>query len=378
MIIKSDLVWYRDKFQPLMIEVTDGIITRIGNWDAEVDEVWIGKVVPGFIDTHDHGALGNSANYGDHAYLEEWSKFLLKEGITSFYPTTSTLNKEGLMEALRTLGSFTGTPDGANFLGINAEGPMFSTHPNAIGAHMVENIFMPTDDLLEEMWEASNHKIALITIAPDPKGAMEIIKAATELGIVVMMGHMQATTAQVYEAMDNGAKGLTHLFNGMNGIHHRDLGPAGVGLVEDALYVELIADGVHVSDEAIKLVYKAKDPNKIITITDAIFAKGIPTGVYPQANKDSVITVDEKGNVYLESGRLAGSTNKLNNLVRHQVEDLGISFHKVIDSVTINPATLMGLNKGEIKVGKDADLIALDEDYNVVNAMVSGKVVECK
>ena len=377
MIIQSKNVWYRDRFQPLQLKISDtGTIEAINAYDdALSEEDYSGRIMPGFISTHDHGALGSSANEATHEYLDSWSEFLIKEGVTAFYPTTSTLSKEGLLQALEVLGSYQGSKEGAQFLGINAEGPMFSQHPQARGAHMPENIFPATLDLLEEMVEASTHQIKIITIAPDIEGAMDVYDACVKQGIRIYMGHMNANTQQIRTAIDHGATGFTHLYNGMTSFHHRDVGPIGIGLLDDETYVEIIADGVHASEEAIELVYRAKNPKKIITITDAIFAKGLPSGEYHRADKGSYIRVDEEGRVFLESGRLAGSTNRLNNLVDYQINTLGLPAKHVIASVTENPARMMGLNKGLIKVGYDADLICVDKSFRVLDAFVMGKHV---
>lgn len=375
MKISSKNVWLDGKFTPATVETEAGIITSVTKIDTKETDCE-DYVLPGFISTHDHGALGKNANEADHKFLDDWSHFLLKEGVTSFLPTTSTLSKEGLFHALSVLGAYQGNPVGAHYLGINAEGPMFSTDMRAKGAHEIANIFPPSLELIETMLAKAQNKIRLITIAPELEGAMDVYDYCAKHNVKVFMGHMDAKAADVKLALQHGAVGLTHLFNGMPSLHHRDLGPVGIGLLEDSLYVEIIADGVHISDDTIRLVYKVKPHDKIITITDSIFGKGLPAGTYSRGDKGGGVTINEAGQVHLESGRLAGSTNRLNRLVAHQIDDLGMDQKAVIDSVTINPAALLEVNKGVLGQGYDADIIVTDSHFNVKKVYLNGQEAE--
>ena len=375
MILACHKLWNNSEFEKKNLVIEGGKIKHITKFDETVsDRVITDFLLPGFISIHDHGALGGDANHANIEHLNLWSKLLLREGITSFLPTTSTVRLETLMNSFEVLGEVDQL-DGANFIGINAEGPFFSKEHHGKGSHQVENILSVDLELMKKMYSVSNSKIKLMTIAPEIEDADVLLDFCNKNNIKVFIGHTDSENDDIYKFLEAGSSGFTHLFNGMTSFHHRMVGPSGIALIEDNQFVEIIADGTHLSKEAIRLVYKVKPSDKIITVTDSIFAKEMAPGTYYREEKNQNIIINNEGKVLLENGRLAGSTNKMNALLKYQVEEAKIPFEKVILSMTKNPATLLGLEgkKGEISENFDADLVVMNSDYEIVEVYIKGK-----
>lgn len=373
MKLKSRRMWNGKQFVSAEIVLEGGKIASINETVLSHDDL---RIVPGFISMHDHGALGINANELDHGRLEAWSRFLIEEGVTSFYATTSTAPFDTLIQGLSVYKDYVNIDDGAWLLGVNAEGPMFSKDHHAKGAHLESNLVEPSIETFETMMKASGNRIQIMTIAPELDGAIDTIAHATHQGVKVFMGHTMATALEARRGLEAGACGFTHLFNGMRPLHHREVGVAGVGLFDPSTYSEMIADGVHLSDEAIRMIYASKPLDKLITITDSVMAKGLKPGVHWREDKKEAIRIDEMGRVYLPDGRLAGSTNKMSELLKYQVETVGIPVEKVLPTMACNQSVMMGLNKGHIELGFDADLVLLDTEYRVVGVIVGGKVLK--
>ncbi len=330
-------------------------------------------VVPGFIDKHIHGANGADAMDAKIENLSVTANAITKEGTTAFLATTMTQDKSLIISSLSALKEYIEKEStGATLLGAHLEGPFISK--KHIGAQPEEYISVPSVELFDEFLSASGNNIKTVTLSPETDGATELIKYLKEKGIVISAGHTDASYDEIEKATKDGLTSITHTFNAQKGIHHRDIGTAGAGLLLDELYTEIICDLIHLSAPAIKLVLKCKPKDKIILITDSMRAKYLPEGESELGGQKVIVSGNS---ARLENGALAGSILKMNDAIRNLVCVLGVPFTTAIDFATINPAKNLGIDSkmGSIAVGKRANFTVLDKDFNVCTVIVDGKVV---
>ncbi len=326
-------------------------------------------IVPGFIDEHIHGANGSDVMYATDKDLSNIAKSITKDGVTSFMPTTMSMDISSIKKALNVIGNYS-NEEGANVIGAHVEGPFISK--KYCGAQDPKNIIKSNIGILKDLIVSSNNKIKIITIAPEETN-LEVMKYLKDNNILINAGHSDASAMQAVEAFKNGVTCLTHTYNAMRGIHHRDIGLLGEGLIHDDIYTELIADLHHVSGEAIKFLYRNKPSKKIILITDSMEARFLPNGIYELGGQKVYV---KDGTATLKSGVLAGSVLHMNEGIKNVKDVLGVSLIEAIDMATKNVANHLGLtNKGSIAIGKDADLTIIDEDLNVYMTIVNGKIV---
>ena len=375
MIIQSTRVWLEEELRPAMIKIVGSRIAEILPYDHEKADVDYGSrmILPGFIDIHDHGYHGGDANHATNAFIKEWAAYLPQEGITSFLPTTSTAFKEDLLSSYRVLGEAMEEPiEGAQMLGLHLEGPMISQEYR--GSHNPKLILTPDAKRIREWNAISGHHIKMVTLAPENDMDLQTVSFCVQQGIVVSIGHSAATYAQAKAAVEHGASNFAHTFNGMRGFHHREAGTAGAAMDLEDAYAEIIADGVHVDFPVVRILGKLKGKDRLIAVTDSIWAKGMPAGVYPKPEKGIDMIIDEQNVVRLKSGSLAGSTNRLNIMVRNLVQKAGLPLSTAINSVTANPARLLKIDdhKGCLKTGYDADITVADDQFHIQATYVNG------
>jgi N-acetylglucosamine-6-phosphate deacetylase len=333
-----------------------------------------GKIVaPGFIDVHIHGGKGRDIMEGSYEAINEIAKFAASHGTTAFLPTTVSAPRDDLLKAVRAVKTAMerGT-QGAEVLGVHLEGPYIN--PEKHGAHDAEHVRPSSPEEIKELLEAANRTVKIVTLAPEVNGSEELIKELVKLGIVVSVGHSNATYQEAIEAMKLGVTHAAHTFNGMRSFHHREPGIVGAVLVHDELTAELISDNIHMHPIAMKLLARTKGTDKVVLVTDAIQAAGMPDGKY-KLGKQKVIV--KKGVCKLESGELAGSTLTMNEAVRNTMKSVGIPLTTAIKMATINPAVAISVNKskGSLEPGKDADIVIIDDKVNVYMTIVKEKVV---
>lgn len=357
------------------ILLEDAHIRSVGNSSTADTELDCSNlyVLPGFIDIHTHGALGYDCMKATPAQLAEWSAFLASHGVTSFMPTTVSAPVDEVLAMLDQVKAAADLPDlGAKIVGVHVEGPYISTHQ--LGCHEASFVRkLDKDDLIEFERKLGDDLKLRVTVAPEAEGAMEFIRLVKEAGGYIAIGHTDATLDVTYEAIKNGADSFTHLFNGMRGIHHREPGTAGAALLSDA-YAEIIADGIHLHPEIIKLTVRAKGIDKIIAVTDAMQATGLSDGEYPFGGKTVYV---RDGVARIKEGNLAGSTLTLDNSVRNIARFADIPFEEAVRAVTINPARAIGIDgqTGTIEPGKYADFAIVNDKHEVVYTISRGKVV---
>ncbi|MDE6504262.1 MAG: N-acetylglucosamine-6-phosphate deacetylase [Clostridia bacterium] len=356
------------------IAVENGRIARISPPSQSVEpiaETGDCLLVAGFIDEHIHGAGGFDVMDGTQAALTAVSDTLVKEGTTSFLATTMTCRADDIKKSLKAVAEFK-RRRGARILGVHLEGPFISRE--YLGAQAEEHIQYPSNETFSDFLSASGSNIKIVTLAPEQAGAERLIKYIEGLGITVSAGHSGASAEQIADAMDCGLTCITHTFNAQSPLRHREIGTAGAALLFDGLCCELIADTVHVSVPAIKLLLKNKPKDKVVLITDAMRAKGLSDGV-SELGGQTVYVKD--GQARLKNGSLAGSVLKMNTAVKNLVEKCGCSVEYALDCATYNPAKNLGLEKeyGVIQPGAAADFTLLDSAFNVVLTVVGGEVV---
>ena len=355
------------------IAVENGIITAIGDDLAITDELPYSSeqiVLPGFIDEHIHGAAGYDAMDGTTEALKTISSALLKEGTTAFCATTMTQSEKNIKGALSAVKEYMKIQDsGATLLGAHLEGPFISE--KHIGAQPLKYLKDPDAELFREFCAASGNNIRIMTVAPEELGSKALIKAAVHNGVTVSAGHTDAGVEQIAEAIETGLTCVTHTYNAMRPLHHRQIGTVGAAMLYDELYTEIICDLIHVNAPAIKLLIKNKPKDKVVLITDAMRAKGLSDGVSELGGQTVIV---KNGEARLSDGTLAGSVLKMNEAIKNVVLSCGVKFTDAVDFATFNPAANLGLKGyGEIKTGFVANFTVLDGEFNVCASIVKGK-----
>lgn len=343
------------------------------------DARWIDAgelLAPGFLDIHIHGAGGRDAMEGSSEALQQIGQVLARHGTTSYVATTVTASVEETLPALERMSAAIrqarqqpGWP-GAVPLGIHLEGPFISRRRR--GAHPERFIQESSVELLQRMLAAARGEARILTLAAEIEGVEALLRLAGEHDVVVGLGHSDATYEQTQRAIEGGACHAVHLFNAMRPFHHREPGIVGAILTDARVTAELIADGVHVEPAALRLAVAAKGPDRIILVSDATSATGMPEGAYQLGPMR--VTVRE-GVCRNEEGNLAGSVLTLDRAVRTMVK-LGFDLSQVVRMLTLNPARLLGLDgrKGVIAPGADADLVFLGPALEVRGTVIAGRL----
>jgi N-acetylglucosamine-6-phosphate deacetylase len=366
------------------ILIREGVIEELGPREgmrlpAGAQEISAtGKTaIPGFVDVHIHGAGGRDVMEGNADALASVTKTVARHGTTSMVATTVTASPDDTIRSVEGIARYISqqheTDDTrAEVLGIHFEGPFLS--PARRGVHPPEWLQLPSSEMLEKLLQAAAGNAQILTIAPELLGAMPCIDAARNAGMVVAMGHTDATYEQARAAIAHGVHHAVHVYNAMRPFSHRDSGVIGAVLTSPEVSAELIADGVHVEEIAMKVLLQAKGPERMILISDGMSATGMPDGKYILGKLEVTVS----GGICRNSeGKLAGSTLTLDRALRNIV-GLGIPLADAVRMLTLNPASLLGIEfkKGALRVGADADIILLDEGMQLTNVWVRGAVVE--
>ncbi len=358
-----------------VIEVEDGLITDIrdNGTIATVGSELVdtsGTLLPGYIDIHVHGGGGADTMDASEDAFEQIAATHAKHGTTALLLTTITERADHIEKSLTAFRPDR-KRDGAEIIGFHLEGPFI--HMDKAGAQPKEFIQAPNVELLSRWMKLSGNAIRYITVAPDVNGADELIKACRRMGIIVSAGHSSATFQQAKESFVWGVQSATHLFNAMTGLHHRDPGLVGAVFDSDDIYAELIADKIHVNSAVMKIIFRMKGTDKVMLITDAIRAACMPEGQqYTLGNQ--IVTV-KNGTVRLLDGTIAGSVLTLDKAVKNLL-NLGIlQKEDVIPVTSANQSRLLNLPFGQIRVGSPANIISIDDGWDVTHTFVRGNLV---
>lgn len=375
MIVQSKRIFINKEFIPAQLLIEDGKIIKVFNYNEKSadDDYGNNRIFPGFYDIHTHGYEGYDTNDGIESGLRHWLKELPKEGVCGICPTTITQSNEILTKAVKNIADvFNSKYEGAEILGIHFEGPYLDKEFK--GAQPEQYVVKPDIEEFKKYQEAANNLIKIVTIASEHDDNHEFIKYCRDNGINTSLGHSSATFEEARKAIEDGAKGFTHTYNGMSPFNHRKNGLVGASLLSDDAYSEIICDGNHSSINALRLFFRCKKKDKTIMISDSLLAKNMPIGskLYSGGLE---IYIEKDGSCHLVStGSLAGSTLKINQGLKILIEEVKVDEADAIASCTINPATYLGINdhKGLIKENYDADITVLDDDYNVINTYCRG------
>ncbi|MGW7898461.1 N-acetylglucosamine-6-phosphate deacetylase [Staphylococcus shinii] len=359
------------------IIIDNGKIAQIGTGEYQGELTTIDlkgqHVLPGFIDIHMHGGYGEDAMDASFEGLKHLSESLLSEGTTSFLATTMTQSDENIIKALKNIVNYQGQQDNLNaasIVGIHLEGPFISEHK--VGAQNPAYVQRPSVAKIHQFQEIANDQIKVMTFAPEVEGASETL-AALHNQINFSIGHTVATFDEVNEAVAHGAKHVTHLYNAGTAFEHRNPGLSGAAWVNDKLSTESIVDGIHSHPASIKIAYKQKGNKRFFLITDAMRAKGMPDGEYDLGGQNVKVKGSE---ARLASGALAGSILKMNEGLKNLIKFTGASLDDLWRVTSLNQAIALNIedNKGSIAVGKDADIVVVDDDMQVLTTIKSGEV----
>lgn len=376
MIIQSKKVWLADQFFAAAIEIEDGKIVTIHPYGSKPADVDYGdkRIVPGFIDIHCHGAFEFDTNDAHEEGLRNWTKNIVTEGVTGFLATTITQSKEVLTDAVANVAKVMEDGyEGAEILGIHFEGPFLDMQYK--GAQPEPYIIDGNIERFQHYQNAAKGTIRVITMAAERDPDYSFIKWLSQNGVVVSIGHSASTYEQAVMAFANGARSMTHVYNGMTPFNHRNNGLVGAAFRLRTMYGEIICDGNHSTTAALNMFYMSKGPDYSIMVSDALMAKGTPIGSRFKFGGNE-IEIYPDGSAHLTStGTLAGSTLRLNQGLRILVEEAMVPFNYAINSCTINPARCIGMDdrKGVIGAGYDADLVVLDTNYDVIQTYCRGK-----
>ncbi|MBM7571314.1 N-acetylglucosamine-6-phosphate deacetylase [Aquibacillus albus] len=330
------------------------------------------KIIPGMIDVHIHGVNGADTMDATPEALKTMAKTLPREGTTSFLATTMTQNRDAIEKALLNAGKFITDeqePGYAEIIGIHLEGPFINKE--RAGAQPIEHITDPNLELFKKWQTIAQHTIKLVTLAPEQPGATELIQHLKTHNVIASIGHSDATFEQVELAIQEGLSHVTHLYNQMRGLHHREPGVVGAALLKEELMVEIISDGIHSRPEAVQLAFQAKKADRLVLITDAMRAKCLKSGTYDLGGQKVTVEDDR---AFLEDGTLAGSVLTMDQAFKNMIEFSGCSIPEAIAMSSTNPAKELGLcnKKGSIAIGKDADVVVLDEENKVAMTFCKG------
>lgn len=336
---------------------------------------------PGFIDIHTHGGGGADFMDGDVESIRTACRMHGKHGTTAIVPTTLTGARDSLFDCLKLFNSTDLLEDKMpEILGLHLEGPYFSYGQR--GAQNPEHLRNPEPEEYEKALEYSR-KICRWSFAVELEGADKFLRFLRANGIVASLAHSDASCQQVKRAYDNGLQAMTHFYSGMSSVKrenaYRVAGAVEAGYLLDDLFVEVIADGCHLPGDLLRLIYKVKGADKICLVTDSMRAAGMPDGEYILgAREGGMRTIVEEGVAKLpDRTAFAGSVATMDRLVRTMKGHTAAPLHEVIKMASLTPAKLMKVDgrKGSVCVGKDADLLLLDEDLQVKLVMVRGQLV---
>ncbi|UCD39022.1 MAG: N-acetylglucosamine-6-phosphate deacetylase, partial [Fidelibacterota bacterium] len=362
---------------PVDILIEKGRITRMDTaMDKPVDIPTLDAagrtLIPGLIDVHVHGAGGGDTSDGEGKSMEAMSTTLARLGITSFLATAMPrpeIANRHLEIAAGLAGHDLG---GALLLGLHLEGPFISVEKR--GGIQIPAILPPTPEHLDQILAVTGDKLRMMTIAPEIDGALEVIRELARRDIIPSFGHSDADFQQTQAGIEAGISHVTHLYNTMRVLHHRDPGPVPAIFEHPDVTVQIICDGIHLHRDMVRYIYRQFGEDRCVCITDGMRSIGMPEGrfIYYGQEFESI----DGAARYLD-GTLIGTTLDLRQMMLNFMEFTGCTLESAVKAASTNPARTLNLHdrKGSIEVGKDADLVLLDHDLSVWATLVNGRMV---
>ena len=380
LLIKNGCLFNSLKKENADILIHDKTIVRIGKIKTNSSQYEVldasGRIVaPGFIEIHIQGAGGASILEADRSALETISRTLARLGTTSFLATT--VFKPGAENLPITVAAENTGQDlgGANLLGIHLEGPFIS--PEKKGGILMDSICKPSLNILRKIYSLTGKTLKMITIAPELPGSLPIIRKLVNSNTIASFGHSSASYAETLKGIKAGISHVTHLFNAMPPIHHRSPGPLPAIFESTGVTAQVIADGVHLHPGIVNLTFKLLGNQRFVTISDGLTSTGLPDGTYVY---DGVKYQSKNGTGRHDTAgatpeTLVGTTLGLNQMIGRLMKFTGCTLETAIKTVTENPARTLGIEKrkGSLAIGKDADIVILNQDLSVFATIVGGK-----
>ncbi|MGL5749947.1 MAG: N-acetylglucosamine-6-phosphate deacetylase [Paraclostridium sp.] len=359
-VLENKVIIFDEKIVDISNEAPKGceIIDAKGNY-----------ISPGLVDIHIHGNMGKDTMEGTDEAIDTIAKSIMRHGVTSFLPTTMTMDEESINKALESIRKgMNRDTKGAKVIGAHLEGPFINKMYK--GAQNGSYIVNPSYEFINKYEDV----IKIVTYAPEEDIDLKFTKdIKNNTDIVLSIGHSAATFTQAREAIAKGANNITHTFNGMTGLNHRDPGVVGAALTTD-VYTEIISDTIHITKDLFQFILDSKGKERIVLITDSMEAGGLEDGVYSLGGQDVIV---KDGAARLESGSLAGSVLSLNRMIKNFYENTNLSINEAIHLASLNPAMSISLdkNKGSLEIGKDADIAIFDNEFNCYMTIVNGEIV---
>lgn len=375
-LLRNVRICLPDKLVTGYIGMRNGEIVEIGEgepsqqYGQEVDGL-LQYALPGFIDGHIHGAAGADTMDATQESLHKMAAWLPNEGTTTFLATTITQEEEAIETALEQVRLFVHQAGEAELIGVHLEGPF--VNPVKAGAQPLAHIRQPDTELFWKWQKLSGNKIKVVTLAPECDEDYQLTQLLASEQIVASAGHTDSSFEQIKDAAEQGITQLTHLCNQMNGIHHRDVGAVGAAFLLPELMSELIADGIHVAPEMLRLIYQNVGSDRLILITDSLRGKGLEDGTYDLGGQ--AVTVKD-GKALLPDGTLAGSMLQMKDAVRNMAAFADVSVADIAKMTAENPAKQYGIydRKGSLAIGKDADIVLLDDQLTLQATYCKGNL----
>lgn len=332
-----------------------------------------GYIAPGFIDTHLHGIGGFGTEDYESASILGMSERLADFGVTAFFPTIYTDTRDNMIAATRAVSSAIGHEKGAKILGIHLEGPFLSLEKK--GAQNPAGIVDVDIALFDQLLEAGEGHVVCMTVAPEIDKIAQLALHAHNKGVLLLAGHSDATYEEALEGMGLGILHTTHCFNGMEPIHHRNIGLAGAALLEKEIHCEIIADGAHVSPPMVRLLLKNKEPSKVVLITDSLKPAALTEGPFIINGEEAILG---KGNAFYMAKKpdlMMGSSLTMLEGVKNLVS-WGSTVEDAVAMGSTTPAKVYSLEGvGSLSPGYTADIAVFDEEFNLKGTFVNGQLI---
>ncbi|MDD9269480.1 N-acetylglucosamine-6-phosphate deacetylase [Paenibacillus sp. GCM10023248] len=368
-IVREAEVWIQDGYIQMIKEASDYPEDPFKSDYEQLD----GKghlLIPGMIDVHIHGANGFDMMDGTEESIQAVSRACASTGCTSFLVTSVTSTLEDLYAMIRSVKKVIGHEAGAKIAGIHLEGPYLN--PKRKGMQNEKYLRHPDLEEMRKILDEADGLIKMVTLAPELPGGMELISFLKDQGIVIALAHSDATYEEAKSAFAAGASHVTHCFNGMRPIHHRDPGLIVAAFEEQHVSLQAIVDRVHLHPAIIRLMHRIKGPSGMVLITDALQAMGLGDGTYRFGGHEVMVS---EGVARLKDGTLASSTVTMNEALHHTVQT-GIPLVDAVQMAAASPAEILGLCQiGSIKPGYFANLVLLNEKYEVQWTMIEGRII---
>ena len=375
MIIKNGLVFDLENGFVSRDLFTDGSLIAEASGDSTVVDAGDCYVIPGLVDVHFHGAVGEDFSDATREGLQRIADFELSEGVTYITPTSMTLSEETLMEICTNVAAHRAeSTSGAEVVGAHLEGPFLSYAKR--GAQNADFLRDPDAEMLARLQEASKGCVKLITMAPEQPNGIEFVKKAGELGVTVSVGHTTADYETAMAAFAAGAMQATHLYNGMPPIHHREPAVIGAAFDSPGVRAELICDGIHIHPAIVRLTFRLFGADRMILISDSLRAAGMPDGRYPFGGQEIEVH-GNRATIADHPETLAGSVTSLMGCMKQAIS-MGIPMADAVRAASYNPACAIGIDDraGSLDIGKEASIVLLDKsDLSIRSIIFKGTTI---